>query len=230
MKNSLFQTFLATCVMMGAVGIVRAQPPRDDHRDHDHPAPQPAHRVEERHVNELPKGRVEVHVGNDHYFEHRGTFYRQGPKGYVVVRPPRGAHIPHLPPHAARVFIHGGFYWQYDNVYYQQVGDDYVVVDSPDAAAAAPSATVVAAPAPTSDYQSIYVGSTQYFFRDGQFFQNTPEGMTWTAAPIGAITPTLPADAQSVWYQEIEYFDCDGVYFRKTPDGYKVVNAPWVKN
>ena len=229
MKNSYFQTFLTTAALIGAVGVVRAQPPHDEHPEHS--APRQEHRVEEHHVAELPKGRVEVRVGNDHYFEHRGTFYRPGPHGYVVVRPPRGAHIPHLPPHAARVFIGGGFYWRYDNVYYQEIGDDYVVVDPPGVTVApAPDATVTAAPAPTGDYQSIYVGSTQYFFRDGQFFQNTSEGMVWTPAPIGAVTPTLPSDAQSVWYQEIEFFQSDGVYFRKTPDGYKVVNAPWVKN
>jgi hypothetical protein len=229
MKNSYFQTFLSTCALIGVVGVVRAQPQHDDRRDdhHDQPA---AHRVEEHHINQLPKDRVEVRVGNDHYFERRGTFYRQGPQGYVVVRPPRGAHIPHLPPHAARVYIGGNFFWRWDNVYYQQVGEDYVVVDPPGVVTASPDAVVAAGPAPTSDYQSINVGSAQYFFRDGQFFQNTSEGMVWAPAPIGAITPTLPGDAQSVWYQEIEYFDCDGVYFRKTPDGYKVVNAPWVKN
>ncbi len=212
--------------------MLRAQPPRDhdDHPEHNEHAVNPP-RPAEHHVAELPKGRVEVRVGNDHYFEHRGTFYRPGPQGYVVVRPPRGARIPHLPPHAVRVYIGTGLFYRFNDIYYQDVGGEYVVVDPPGvvaAPAAGPDPTVAAAP--SGAYQSIYVGSTQYFFRDGQFFLNTPEGMVWAPAPIGAITPSLPPDATSVWYQEIEYFDSDGVYFRKTPDGFKVVTAPWVKN
>jgi hypothetical protein len=79
----------------------------------------------------------------------------------------------------------------------------------------------------TSGYQTIHAGGAEYKFRDGQFFQPTPDGLIWTPAPLGALTPSLPADSISVWYQEIEYFDCDGAYFRKTPNGYQVITAPW---
>jgi len=40
---------------------------------------------------ELPRGYVELNVGRDHYYEHHGVFYQRGPRGYVVVRAPRGA-------------------------------------------------------------------------------------------------------------------------------------------
>jgi hypothetical protein len=85
---------------------------------------------------------------------------------------------------------------------------------------------VVTAP-PAEEYQSVWVGQTEFLFRDGQFFRRTLDGLAWVEAPLGALTKTLPGDARSVWYQDNEYFECDNVFFRKTPDGYKVVAAPW---
>ncbi|QYM78417.1 hypothetical protein K0B96_14095 [Horticoccus luteus] len=180
----------------------------------------------------LPNGFAEVHVGKDRYFEHRGTFYRPGPRGgYVVVRAPRGAIVHTLPPRYVRIYLGNTVYYRYDDVYYRPVAGGYVIVD-------APTTTVVTTPAPTTpapavnatpadDYQSVWVGPNEYLFHDGQFFRKTPDGLVWMEAPMGALTKTLPADAQSVWYQDVEYFECDNVYFRKTPDGYKVVETPW---
>ena len=82
---------------------------------------------------------------------------------------------------------------------------------------------------PVEDFSSVWVGQSEYLFKNGQFFSKTPEGMIWVPAPVGAVTKILPSDAQSVWYEGIEYFDSAEVYFRKTPDGYQVVSAPWKK-
>lgn len=181
----------------------------------------------------LPHGYAEVNVGRDHYYYHRGVFYRPGPHGYYVVRAPRGGIVHELPPYYSRVYIGGSVYYRYGDVYYQTAPGGYVVVDPP-------STVVVSSPTPTTqppaagpekgeDYQSVWVGDTEYQFKDGQFFKRTPEGMVWSPAPTGAITKSLPNDARSVWYQDIEYFESDDVYFRKTPDGYRVVEAPWKK-
>jgi Family of unknown function (DUF6515) len=167
----------------------------------------------------LPHGYLDVVVGREHYYSYRGTFYRRGPHGFVVVRAPRGAIVRELPPHCARVHVGRVVYYRYGDVYYQSVPQGYVVVDAPTA--------VRMPPPPANEYQSVWVGSTEFLFKDGQFFQKTPDGLVWTAAPLGAVTPALPADATSVWYQDIEYFECDNVYFRKTPEGYKVVPEPW---
>ena len=167
----------------------------------------------------LPHGYVDVVVGHDHFYTHRGVFYRRGPHGYVVVHAPRGAILAALPPHCARVYVGNVVYFRYGDVYYQQVPQGYVVVDAPTA--------VRAPPPPASEYQSVWVGNTEYLFKDGQFFVRTQDGVAWTQAPVGAVTPTLPSDATSVWYQDNEYFECDDVYFRKTPQGYKVVEKPW---
>jgi hypothetical protein len=98
-----------------------------------------------------------------------------------------------------------------------------MVVDAPTAVNMPPP------PPPAVEYQSVWVGPTEYLFKDGQFFRKTPEGLVWMEAPLGAVTNTLPSDATSIWYQENEYFECDNVYFRKTPEGYKVVPAPFPK-
>lgn len=171
----------------------------------------------------IPNGYAEVVVGNDHYYHHRGRFYRRDPHhGLVVVRAPRGAHIRALPPHAIRVYVGGTVYYRYDEVYYLPAPDGYIVVDAP--VKVVKPATVV-----DEDYQSIWLNNTEYLFKDGQFFRKTPDGLVWTEAPLGALTKSLPADATSIWYEGTEYFDCDNVFFRKTPDGYKVVTAPWKK-
>ncbi len=171
---------------------------------------------------ELPRGYAEIRVGRDHYYEHRGVFYQHGPRGYFVVRAPRGAIVRELPPYYTRIYVGNVLYYRFGDVYYQPVRDGYVVVDAPPMATPPPIR-------PVEDYQSVYVGQAEYLFKNGQFFIKTPDGMVWVKAPIGAVTVNLPPDAKSVWYQEVEYFDCDDVYFRKTPEGYKVIDAPWKK-
>ena len=171
---------------------------------------------------ELPHGYAEIRVGRDHYYEHRGVFYQRGPRGYVVVRAPRGAIVRALPPYYTRIYVGNVMYYRFGEVYYQPVRNGYVVVDQPAMAVPPPMRAV-------EDYQKVYVGQAEYLFKDGQFFMKTPDGMVWVKAPIGAITPELPPDAKSVWYQDVEYFDCDDVYFRKTPQGYRVVETPWKK-
>jgi hypothetical protein len=169
----------------------------------------------------LPYGYLDVTVGREHYYSHRGTFYQRGPHGLMVVRAPRGAIVRELPPHCARIYVGNVVYYRYGDVFYQPMRHGYVVVDAPTMVNLPPP------PPPATEYQSVWVGSVEFLFKDGQFFQKTPEGLVWMPAPVGAITKTLPVDATSVWYQEVEYFECDNVYFRKTPDGYQVVPKPW---
>ena len=146
----------------------------------------------------LPHGYLDVVVGREHYYSYRGTFYRRGPHGFVVVRAPRGAILRELPPHCARIYVGRVVYYRYGDVYYQAVPQGYVVVDAPAVAQVPP-------PAPADEYQSVWVGQTEYLFKDGQFFQKTPDGMVWTEAPLGAVTKTLPTDATSIWYEGNEF-------------------------
>ncbi len=171
---------------------------------------------------ELPHGYAEVRVGHDHYYEHRGVFYQRGPRGYMVVRAPRGAILRTLPPHCTRFYVGTAMYYRYGDVFYQPARDGYVVVDQPVADSLPPVR-------PAEEYQSVWVGTKEYLFKNGQFFTKTPEGMIWVEAPLGAVTRDPPPDAQSVWYQGAEYFESDNVYFQKTRDGYQVVPMPWKK-
>jgi hypothetical protein len=173
----------------------------------------------------LPHGYVDVIVGREHFYHYRGTFYRRGPHGrLVVVRAPRGALLRELPPRCVRFNVGRMIYYRYGDVYYQQTPAGYLVVAAPVGPAVPPPLP------PQQEFLSVWVGSNECLFKDGQFFQRTPEGLVWMEAPYGAISRTLPSEATSVWYQENEYFQSDNVYFRKTPEGYKVVPAPFPPN
>lgn len=174
----------------------------------------------------LPNGAISISVGNSRYHYHRGTYYKKGKRGYVVASPPRGAVIRELPRGHTRVEVSGEVYYRYRGAYYRREPRGYIVVDAPIFIKEKSTPSAVETD-PLKNYQSVWVGERELFFREGQFFEQTSEGFVWVEAPIGAITPEIPTDAVSVWYQDIEYFDSDGVYFRKTPEGYKVVEAPW---
>ncbi len=174
----------------------------------------------------LPNGAVSISVGNSRYHYHRGTYYKKGTRGYVVATPPRGAVIRELPRGHTRIVVAGTVYYRYRGAYYRREPHGFIVVEAPIVAQEKTITPIIEAD-PLSDYESVWMDGRELLFRDGQFFEKTPEGIVWIEAPIGAITPEIPSDAVSVWYEEIEYFDSDGVYFRKTPEGYRVVAAPW---
>jgi len=169
----------------------------------------------------LPNGYLDVVVGKEHYYSYRGNFYRHGPRGFMMVRAPRGAVIGELPPRCARIYVGNVVYYRYGDVFYRAAPGGYVVVDAPAVSSLPPP------PPPAVEYQSAWAGSTEYLFKDGQFFQRTPEGLVWAEPPLGAVMKAPPADATSVWYQDNEFLECGSVYFRKSPDGYKVVRKPW---
>jgi hypothetical protein len=177
----------------------------------------------------LPRDHYEVRVGRDHYYYHRGVFYRPGRRGYYVVSAPRGAYIRELPPRYVRVYTRAGVYYRYGDTYYQPSRGGYIVVDAPPQVVTRPigSDAPPPPPPPNDGYQEIRVGDVEYSFNDGQFFRRTPDGLEWTPAPLGAVIRALPADARTIWYQDQEFFECEEVYFRRTPEGYRVVEAPW---
>ncbi len=172
-----------------------------------------------------PRGYAEVHAGPDRYYYHRGVYYRSGPRGYVVVRAPRGVIVRTLPPSYVRIRYGDRLYYRYQDVYYVDAPGGYEVVDAPPVVPDTPPP-----PPPVIDAdQTVWVGPQEYSYRDGQFFKKTEDGLVWVEAPLGAITKTLPGDAKSIWYKGTEYFEVDEVYFRKQPGGYEVIVAPWKK-
>ncbi|RME70062.1 MAG: hypothetical protein D6781_07225 [Verrucomicrobia bacterium] len=174
----------------------------------------------------LPHGAVRVDVGGKPYYYHRGVFYRKGPRGFVVVAPPRGAIVRTLPPHHKRVIIRGTVYYRAGDTYYRPTPGGFMVVEIADPPPTEAPATPPASHADPADF-SVWLDGREYILRDGQFFQRSPEGLVWHEPPFGATASTLPAGAESIWFQDTEYFEVDGVFFRKTPDGYRLVAPPW---
>lgn len=177
----------------------------------------------------LPHGAVRVYVGSggrrDPFYYYGGSFYRHEPRGYVLVRPPRGAYIRHLPYGYVRVVRGPYVYFRYGGVYYRSIHDGYEVCDGP-------VDVVESAPAPSSSsnydsYLSVWQGTDEYLYKDGQFFRKGPDGLVWHEVPLGAVSKHLPDDAISVWYENNEYFEADGVFFQHVRDGFKVVPKPF---
>ena len=175
----------------------------------------------------LPHGAVRVHVGSrrDPYYYSRGSFYRHEPRGYVLVRAPRGAYFRSLPRGYVRIVRGPVVYYRYSGVYYRSVRGGYEVCDDP-------VEVVENAPPPRAsssydDYLSVWQGTDEYLYKDGQFFRKGPEGLVWHEVPFGAVSKHLPGDAISVWFQDKEYFESDGVFFRHVRDGFKVVPKPF---
>jgi hypothetical protein len=214
-SNRLLLLAIAVVVAATPVRADRHDDRRDDRRD-------------DRHVDvglsvgiPLPHGYLDVVVGREHYYHYRGTFYRPGPHGrLMVVRAPYGAVIRELPPRCVRFQVGRAVYFRYGDIYYQPVPAGFLVVGAPVGRGVPP-------PPPAPEFLSVWAGPNECLFRDGQFFQRTPEGLVWMEVPYGAISRGLPAEVTPVWYQDIEYFQSDNVFFRKTPEGYRVVPAPF---
>jgi len=80
---------------------------------------------------QIPPDHHLVRVGPDQYIYREGVYYRREPKGFEVVRPPRGAVIHHLPLGFQILMIAGVTYFLFAGVYYQKTPSGYVVVDVP---------------------------------------------------------------------------------------------------
>lgn len=72
-------------------------------------------------VSSPPRGYTTVYVGSSPYAYYGGTYYQQGPSGYMVVAPPIGAIVPVLPPGATVAVVNGVTYYVFNGIYYQPV-------------------------------------------------------------------------------------------------------------
>lgn len=85
-------------------------------------------------------GKIYTKITGDHYtvrshsrdyIFHQGIFYSRDPRGYKVVKPPRGAVVRHLPSGFETLIIAGITYFIFANVFYNKTASGYVVVDEP---------------------------------------------------------------------------------------------------
>ena len=88
---------------------------------------EPSHRI----IRALPHGYTRVHVGNRHYFEHGGHYYRRGDSGFILVTAPIGAIVARLPLGAITLQIGAAPYYFAGGVYYRHAHNGYVVVAAP---------------------------------------------------------------------------------------------------
>lgn len=79
-------------------------------------------------------------------------------------------------------------------------------------------------------YKSGYVGSHQYYYREGVFYAAAGSGYEVIAPPLGATVSTIPGRAELVTVDKQQYFDLDGVYYQAFYGSkglvYKVVEDP----
>ncbi len=229
MKTPPSRTLKCILLVVAGAALAAWTPLRaDQDRDHDRGRDHDHDRGHDRRVDvsigiRLPHGYADVVVGREHYYHYRGTFYRPGPHGrLVVIRAPHGAIIRELPPRCVRFNVGPVVYFRFGDIYYRQVPAGFMVV-------AAPMGPGIPPPPPprAQEFLSVWAGPNECLFKDGQFFQRTPEGLVWMEAPYGALSRTLPEDAVPVWVQNVKYFQSDNVYFRETPQGFQIVPSPF---
>lgn len=130
-KNRLAKIFMAVALCAAVLGYSIqgfAQPPRHNRSRAvvRHPVPKYG-----RVVVRLPPKHRNLMVNRTKYFFDSGIFYREGPRGYVVVRAPAGAILASVPVGSLTFMLGGTPYWYYSGVYYRRVPSGYIVVDAP---------------------------------------------------------------------------------------------------
>jgi hypothetical protein len=115
----------------------------DDRYHHNHYYPVPGYAV-----RALPAGHLVIAHGPNRFYYQAGVWWRPGPAGFVVVRPPIGLVIPVLPPAYTTVWIGGAPYYYANDVYYASAPGGYVVAEPPMNAPAVQAPPAQAAQAP----------------------------------------------------------------------------------
>lgn len=82
-------------------------------------------------IPRLPPEHRRVWHNKNAYFYHGGLFYRPGPSGFIVVRPPVGVVVTNLPVGFRRVWIGGTGFYVYGDIFYRRVPSGYAVIETP---------------------------------------------------------------------------------------------------
>lgn len=77
-------------------------------------------------------------------------------------------------------------------------------------------------------YREFLYGGLTYYFFNGHFYHQGPQGYGVVAAPVGATIRFLPPGAVAVTVGVGMYYTLSGVYYQQIPDGYLIVNSPVV--
>ena len=109
--------------------------PRGRQGNHDYPSQGKVYR-------DISPQHQTAKAGKERYYFHKGVYYRHDPKGYRVVRPPRGTTVHRLPSGFETLVVAGITYFLLAGIYYRSAPTGYVVVDAPVTPAPAPTSTV----------------------------------------------------------------------------------------
>lgn len=82
-------------------------------------------------IKNLPPGSQQVVHKKNHYFCHKGKFYRHSKSGYISILPPIGVIVTGLPVSVATILVGGMTYYVYEDVYYRKIPSGYQVVEIP---------------------------------------------------------------------------------------------------
>lgn len=175
----------------------------------------------------LPPAHLTLNHSGDRYYFHHGSWYRPGPVGYVVVRPPIGIFVPALPPFFTTVWVGSSLYYYANDVFYRPVVGGYTVAVPP-----ADAVVVAEAPAPgSSDTAGPYAEGTWYYCESaGDYYPYVTEcAEGWQ--PVPAVPPDLVAQGASVpSYPEGTWYYCEAArdyypYVAECPQGWRPVPA-----
>ncbi len=161
----------ALCLLAGMTGGAAQAEDRFDRRDHDRG--ERGERVERHEVREfyrsphlvydnryqhgryypapgysvsiLPPGNISINFGRGRYFFHAGAWYRPGPTGFVVVRPPLGIAVPILPIGYSTLWVGNVPYYYANDIYYTGGPGNYIVAAPP------PASATTSSPAPYAE-------------------------------------------------------------------------------
>lgn len=164
------------------------QPAREQPRAVEREQSQPAARTQ---AGESDRRRMDIDEDRRQSF-----FWSDYHRGMLVDRLPDGYH---------RFRIHDHDFFYYEGVYYDDGASGYVVIDPPldaDIPDLPPGA------------ETVEVNGTVYYYADGAFYVQQPDGSyVVVAAPMGVTVSLLPSDAVPVVINGTTYYQADGTYY-----------------
>jgi hypothetical protein len=123
----------------------------------------------------------------------------------------RGMHVDRLPDGYRRLHVHNHDFFFFGGVFYDDGASGYVGVDPPvdaDIPDLPPGA------------ETVEVGGTVYYYADGAFYVQQPDGSyVVVAPPMGVTVSMLPPDAVSVVVNGTVYYQSDGTYYMPVMQG-----------
>jgi Family of unknown function (DUF6515) len=74
--------------------------------------------------------------------------------------------------------------------------------------------------------QTVFANNTPYYYSDGLYYQQAPNGYQQVYAPVGAIVPALPVGAVPIVIGYATYFYADGTFYVQEGNQFAVVQPP----